>query len=200
MVEAEERGGGRARVGGVGGETAVGGAVCEDGGWGGEAVDFDADEGEGSPAGEGPGSDEVEVSDVGCDRWILVGGMDGIVSGRDTGGAYTYIPHNETRIVAKRTERTNGASIIAPANTKCENIQAVRRSGLYLFMVLTKGAILGGGRGVKPGFSSSGDLTIHGKRTEPSKVTIEKTTSERLPMRPMSPKASEDSCADLGAS
>lgn len=103
-------------------------------------------------------------------------------------------------MVAKRTERTNGASIIAPANIKCENIQAVRRSGLYLFMVVTNGAILGGGRGVKPGFSSSGDLTIHGRRTEPTKVTIEKTTRERLPMRPMSPKASEDSCTVLGAS
>lgn len=46
------------------------------------------------------------------------------------GGGDTYIPHKETRMVAKRTERTKGASIIAPANIKCENIQAVRRSGL----------------------------------------------------------------------
>ena len=30
----------------------------------------------------------------------------------------TYIPHNETRMVAKRTERTNGANIMAPANMK----------------------------------------------------------------------------------
>ena len=67
-------------------------------------------------------------------------------------------------------------------------------------MVVTKGAMLGGGRGVKPGFSSSGDLTIHGRRTEPTNVTIENTTRERLPMRPISPRASEDSCAVLVAS
>ena len=51
MVEAQEGGGGGHgdvvwRVG----EAAVGGAVCEHGGWGGEAVDFDAHEGEGGPA------------------------------------------------------------------------------------------------------------------------------------------------------
>ena len=59
MVEAEEGRGGRGGIEGVGGETAVGGAVCEDGGRGGEAVDFDADEGEGGPAGEGPGAGVV---------------------------------------------------------------------------------------------------------------------------------------------
>ena len=67
-------------------------------------------------------------------------------------------------------------------------------------MAVTIGAMLGGGRGVKPGFSSSGDFTIHGRRTEPANVTMEKTTKERLPIRPISPKVSGDSCAVLGAS
>lgn len=91
MGEAEERGGGRGRVGGVGGEAAVGGAVCEDGGGGREAVDFDADEGEGGPAGEGPGSDgRVHVSYVGGDRWLRSGRMDGIGSGRMLGWGYIH--------------------------------------------------------------------------------------------------------------
>lgn len=56
MVEAQECGGrGRGDVVGWGiGEAAVGGAVGEHGGGGGEAVDFDAHEGKGGPAGEGP--------------------------------------------------------------------------------------------------------------------------------------------------
>ena len=51
MVEAQEGGGGGYGdvVCGVG-EAAVGGAVCEHGVWGSEAVDFDAHEGEGGPA------------------------------------------------------------------------------------------------------------------------------------------------------
>ena len=55
MVEAQEGGrGGYDFVWGIG-EAAVGGAVCEHGVWGGEAVDFDAHEGEGGPACESPG-------------------------------------------------------------------------------------------------------------------------------------------------
>ncbi len=56
MVETEEGGGGGGGVEIVGvGEAAVGGAVCEHGGRGREAVDLDAHEGEGGPAGDGPG-------------------------------------------------------------------------------------------------------------------------------------------------
>lgn len=64
MVEAQETGGwGRGKVVGgraVGwravGEPAVRGTVCKHGGWGSEAVDLDAHEGEGGPAGKGPGA------------------------------------------------------------------------------------------------------------------------------------------------
>ena len=51
MLEAQEGGGGGHGdfVWGVG-EAAVGGAVCEHGVWGGEAIDFNAHEGEGGPA------------------------------------------------------------------------------------------------------------------------------------------------------
>lgn len=57
MVEAEEGGGrghGDVVCCGVG-EAAVGRTVCEHGGWGGEAVDFNTHESEGGPACEGPG-------------------------------------------------------------------------------------------------------------------------------------------------
>lgn len=52
-------------------------------------------------------------------------------------------------MVAVRRDLTNGVSDIAAAKIKWLYIQAVSRSGLYLSMVVAKGARLGGGRGVK---------------------------------------------------
>lgn len=112
----------------------------------------------------------------------------------------TYMPHIETSVVANRSEVTNGARAIEPAKMRWEIIHAVMRSGLYSLIFVTIGAMLGGGRGVKPGFSSSGERTTHGSSTDPAKVMMEKTMRERLPIRPISPRASLDSCAVFGAS
>ena len=127
-------------------------------------------------------------------RWWLVG------RGRVVGTG-TYIPQIATRVVAKRREVTKGARAMELAKTRCESIQAVARSGFMLPRVLTSGAMLAGGRGVKHGFfSSSGDLMTQGRRTEPAKVMMEKAMRERLPTRPMSPSVSLDSRAVCGAS
>jgi len=113
----------------------------------------------------------------------------------------TYMPHIATRVVAKRREVTKGARAMEPAKTRCESIHAVARSGFSLLSVLTSGAMLAGGRGVKQGFfSSSGDLMTQGRRTDPAKVMMEKAMRERLPTRPMSPSVSFDSRAVCGAS
>lgn len=113
----------------------------------------------------------------------------------------TYMPQMATRVVAKRREVTNGARAMEAAKTRCESIQAVARSGFALLRVVTSGAMLGGGRGVKRAFcSSSGDRMSQGRRTEPAKVMMEKAMSERLPTRPMSPSVSLDSRAVWGAS
>jgi len=114
---------------------------------------------------------------------------------RDRGGRGgwrrgTYIPHTETRMVAMRRDLTNGARHMAEAKMRWLYIQAVRRSGLYLLIVATNGAILGGGLGVNPRFSLSGDLTTQGRRTEPTKVMTENITREKEPMRPTSPRVS----------
>lgn len=63
------------------------------------------------------------------------------------------MPHIETMIVAIFNDRTKGARLMAPAKMIWLIIQAVIRSGLYWCRLLTKGAILLGGRGVNPGFS-----------------------------------------------
>jgi len=110
------------------------------------------------------------------------------------------MPQIETSIVGNRSDVTKGARAIEPAKIRCEIIQAVTRSGLNLLIVFTIGAMLGGGRGVKPGFSSSRDLTTHGSSTDPAKVMMEKTMRERLPTRPISPRVSLDSWAVFGAS
>ena len=102
----------------------------------------------------------------------------------------------ETMTVAIFKDRTKGAKDIAPANMRWLTIQAVNRSGLYCCRVVTKGAILLGGRGVNPRFSWSGDCTTHGRRIEPANVIIEKTTRDKDPTRPMSPRASFESATD----
>ena len=102
----------------------------------------------------------------------------------------------ETRTVAIFKDRTKGAKDIAPANIRWLAIQAVNRSGLYSCSVVTKGAILFGGRGVNPRFSLSGDCTTHGRRIEPANVMIEKTTRDKDPTRPISPRASFESATD----
>ena len=102
----------------------------------------------------------------------------------------------ETMTVAIFKDRTKGAKDIAPANIRWLTIQAVNRSGLYSCRVVIKGAILFGGLGVNPRFSWSGDSTTHGSRMEPANVMIEKTTRDKDPTRPMSPKASFESTTD----
>merc|ERR1711964_628617 len=105
-------------------------------------------------------------------------------------------PHKVTRKVAKRKECAIGARIMA-LNRRWPYIQAVRRSGLYLLAFVTTPAIAAGGRAVK--FSSSGDLTKSGIMRAPTKVTREKSTSEKLPIRPISPRASLDCLKSCGA-
>ncbi len=102
----------------------------------------------------------------------------------------TYIPQIETRMVAMRRDLTNGARHMEAAKMRWLYIHAVRRFGLYLLIVANRGAILGGGRGVNPRFSLSGDWTIQGRRTEPTKVMTENMTREKDPMRPTSPSVS----------
>lgn len=112
----------------------------------------------------------------------------------------THIPHTATRVVAKRSDVTNGAKIIDPANIRCATVQAVNRLGLRSTTVLTIGAILAGGLGVKSGLSSSGDLTIHGSAIEPINVTMENTINDMLPTRPISDSGSLDCLISGGAS
>lgn len=70
------------------------------------------------------------------------------------------------------------------------HIQAVSRSGLCSFILVTRPAMAAGGRAVKP--LSSGDRTKRGNRNAPTKVTIDCTTRAILPILPMSPSASFD--------
>ena len=101
------------------------------------------------------------------------------------------MPHTETRMVAMRRERTKGARHIEPANIKWLHCQAVRRSGLFLWRYAMNGGRLAGGRGVKfLAGPSVGDWTTQGRRIEAMKVMMEKTTREREPTRPTSPRAS----------
>ncbi len=102
-------------------------------------------------------------------------------------------PQMETMMAAICRERTKGARHIAPAKMRWLHCQAVRRSGLYLSMISSRGVSLGGPRGVKRRRSLVGDWTTNGRRTELAKVMMEKTTRERDPTRPMSPRVSLDS-------
>ncbi len=97
-------------------------------------------------------------------------------------------------MVAIWRDFTNGVRDIEAAKMRWLYIQAVTRSGLYFAMVVTKGAIPGGGLGVKPLwdllFSYSGDCTTQGRSTEPMSVMIEKTIKASDPTRPTSPRIS----------
>lgn len=58
-----------------------------------------------------------------------------------------------------------------------------------------------GGRGVKADFLLSGERTPNGRTMELTTVMKENITSDKLPIRPTSPRVSEDSsAADFGAS
>lgn len=85
---------------------------------------------------------------------------------------------------------------MAPAKMMWLNCQAVRRSGLRLLSAVTKGAKgprKAGGRGVKGREREvSGDWTTKGRRMDAMKVMMEKTTRDREPTRPTSPRASLD--------
>ena len=88
---------------------------------------------------------------------------------------------------------------MAAANIRWLTSQVERRSGLRLCIVVRKDARIGGGRGVNFRFSSSGDVMTQGRRTEPAKVTMEKMTRDRLPMRPISPSLSVEFLRSSGA-
>lgn len=94
---------------------------------------------------------------------------------------------------------TNGVSPIANAKMRWLYIQAVTRSGLYFAMVVTNGAIVGGGRGVNRPLSKSGDFTSQGRVTVAMSVIMEKMTREREPTRPTSPSLSADSEVEASA-
>lgn len=94
---------------------------------------------------------------------------------------------------------TNGVSPIANAKIRWLYIQAVTRSGLYFAMVVTNGAIVGGGRGVNRPPSISGDFTSQGSVTEAISVMMENMTREREPTRPTSPSLSVDSEVEASA-
>ena len=70
----------------------------------------------------------------------------------------TYIPHNDTSIVANLKDLMKGAIAMDPANIRCDKVHVVTRSGLYFANLETKGAILAGGLGVNCGLSSCGRL------------------------------------------
>lgn len=111
------------------------------------------------------------------------------------------MPQMPTRSVANRTDFAKGANIIVTANTMCEIIQAVCRSGRTKEIFLRKRTTPRGGRGVKRPFLFSGERTANGRTTELNSVIKEKITSDRLPKRPTLPRASFDcSAADSGAS
>lgn len=66
-------------------------------------------------------------------------------------------------------------------------------------MVVTNGAIVGGGRGVNRPLSKSGDFTSQGSVIEAISVMIENMTREREPIRPTSPSLSVDSEVEASA-
>ena len=107
------------------------------------------------------------------------------------------IPQMETMMVAICRERTKGARHIAAAKMRWLHCQAVRRSGLYLLRAEIMGVNVGGPRGVKRRRSWSGDWTTKGRMTEPRKVMMEKTTREREPTRPTSPRVSLEAVAEV---
>ena len=83
---------------------------------------------------------------------------------------------------------------MAPAKMMWLHCQAVKRSGLRLFSAVTKrakGPMKAGGRGVNGRERDvSGDWTTKGRRIDAMKVMMEKTTRDREPTRPTSPRAS----------
>ena len=107
-------------------------------------------------------------------------------------------PQRAIRKVAKRKECAKGVRIMELLKRRWPQIQAVRRSGLYLLKLVSTPAIAAGGRLVK--LSSSGDLMSMGRMVAPTKTTEEKTTKAKLPIRPISPKASFDCLTSWGAS
>ena len=104
------------------------------------------------------------------------------------------IPQILTMTVAICKLRTKGAIHMALAKIMWLNCQAVKRSGLRSLSAVTNGAKgpkKAGGRGVNGREREvSGDWTTNGRRTEAIKVMIEKTTRDREPTRPTSPRAS----------
>lgn len=120
-----------------------------------ELVDFDAEEGRGSPHGDGPWSRVVSNVQGICVYMCM----------------RTYMPQTHMRIVADTKLLANGAIIMAEANIKSPIIHAVSRSGFILSSFSSNLAIALGGRGVN--VSSVGDRTIMGRKKAPAKLTAE---------------------------
>lgn len=110
------------------------------------------------------------------------------------------MPLMATSRVAKARDRARGAQIIVVKNKTCDINHAFCRSGRNLAILFKKAARPGGGRDVKVGFLVSGGWTQNGRRTELRNVMHEKTTSERLPTRPTSPRTSLEPSTASGAS
>lgn len=110
------------------------------------------------------------------------------------------IPQTATRKVATARERAKGAKIMVAANMQWEISQAIWRSGRIEVILFRKAAMPGGGRGVKRVRLLSGGRTQKGRTIELINVIEEKTTSERLPTRPTSPRMSFHWGEPLGTS
>jgi hypothetical protein len=100
-----------------------------------KAVDLYAEEGEWSPAANGPGTARCQYL-------------------RAQRGKMTDTPQAATIRVALRRDWTKGAMIIEPAKIQWDAVHAVSSEGLYFSTSITNDAMLAGGRGVNPGASS----------------------------------------------
>jgi hypothetical protein len=100
------------------------------------------------------------------------------------------MPLIPTMVVANWRLRTKGAMSIAREKMKCDTSQPVRRSGLWSCHAVRIFESAGGGRGVKGRLESSGERIAMGSRMLAVKVTSEKITREREPMRPIAPRRS----------
>ncbi|EGD98801.1 hypothetical protein TESG_06074 [Trichophyton tonsurans CBS 112818] len=105
------------------------------------------------------------------------------------------MPQSATKNVANPADPVSGANTIVPANTMCEIIQAVPRSGYERCILLKYRPIVNVIVGLKELFRLSVEQT-KGNRMDANKATKEKNTRAKLPNRL---KSVGTSC-DLGIS
>jgi hypothetical protein len=112
----------------------------------------------------------------------------------------THTPQTAIIIVAPCRDCTNGAMIMELANMQWDMVHIVISEGLYFSISNMNDAMPAGGRRVNLGPSSSGLLTIKGRRTDMTNVMMEKAINAMLPMRPTWPVTSLASFTSAGAS